>query len=186
MDSLEKVEKLKEKTGVSYDEAKKALEACNWDILDALLYLEALGKIDGKQTAVYSTSAENTSREFEQAQRTYEKETKGSSLGETFDKFFNWCAKAVKKAWEIKFRVIHNEEEKVALPLLVVILLMVFAFWITIPLLIVGLVFGCHYRFDGVETVSLNLNELSEKASNAVQEMKKDIKEKKDEQNTDH
>ena len=42
MDKLEKVEKLREKTGVSYEEAKNALEACDYDLLDAIIYLEKL------------------------------------------------------------------------------------------------------------------------------------------------
>ena len=45
MDQLEKVEKLREKTGVSYEDAKNALEACGYDLLDAIVYLEKLGKV---------------------------------------------------------------------------------------------------------------------------------------------
>ena len=45
MDNLEKVEKLREKTGVSYEEAKEALEANNYDVLDAIIYLEKKGKV---------------------------------------------------------------------------------------------------------------------------------------------
>ena len=45
MDNFEKVERLREKADVTYDEAKRALEACNWDMLDALIYLETLGKV---------------------------------------------------------------------------------------------------------------------------------------------
>ena len=47
MDNLEKVEKLREKTGVSYEEAKAALEATNYDVLDAIIYLEKNGKVKG-------------------------------------------------------------------------------------------------------------------------------------------
>ena len=43
MDHLEMVEKLAQKAGVSYEDAKMALEACGWDMLDALVYLEKLG-----------------------------------------------------------------------------------------------------------------------------------------------
>ena len=32
MDNFEKVEKLKERANVTYEEAKQALEACDWDI----------------------------------------------------------------------------------------------------------------------------------------------------------
>lgn len=183
MENLEKVEKIREKMGVSYEEAKNALEASNWDVLDALLYLEALGKGKGDKTAVYTTAAEETehTKEFEQAQKTYEKQTKGSSMGETMDKVFAWCAKAVKRAWEIKFQVFHEGEQKMSVPLLVLIILMLAAFWITIPLLIVGLIFGCRYRFLGMDEVTVNLNEWSDKASNAVSDIKKDMQDKKDE-----
>ena len=54
MDHLEMVEKLAQKAGVSYEDAKMALEACGWDMLDALVYLEKLGKT-GYGAAWYST-----------------------------------------------------------------------------------------------------------------------------------
>ncbi|SEG07430.1 hypothetical protein SAMN04487934_107116 [Eubacterium ruminantium] len=87
-------------------------------------------------------------------------------------KFIDWCASILKKTWEIKFKVRKNAEEKLSLPLLVVIILM-FAFWVTIPLLIVGLFCGYRYRFEGVETVSINLNELSDRASLEIEALKR-------------
>ena len=39
MDHFEMVEKLRAKANVSYEEAKAALEASDWDILDALVLL---------------------------------------------------------------------------------------------------------------------------------------------------
>ena len=55
MELLEKVEKIREKTGVSYEEAKAALEACGEDVLDALVYLENQGKIKKPDVSVYTT-----------------------------------------------------------------------------------------------------------------------------------
>ena len=46
MDNLEKVEKLREKTGVSYEEAKEALEANNYDVLD---FDEGCDHLSGKE-----------------------------------------------------------------------------------------------------------------------------------------
>ena len=54
MELLEKVEKIREKTGVSYEEAKAALEACDEDVLDALVYLENQGKIKKPDVSVYT------------------------------------------------------------------------------------------------------------------------------------
>ena len=55
MDNLEKVEKLREKTGVSYEEAKAALEATNYDVLDAIIYLEKNGKVKAPEVTSYTT-----------------------------------------------------------------------------------------------------------------------------------
>ena len=40
MDKLNLVEKLRTKTGITYEDAKMVLEINNWDILDAILDLE--------------------------------------------------------------------------------------------------------------------------------------------------
>ena len=40
MEQLEKVEKLRQRANVSYEEAKGALVACNWDMLDAMVHPE--------------------------------------------------------------------------------------------------------------------------------------------------
>ena len=40
MEYLEMVETLREKTGVSYEDARNALEAADYNMLDAIVYLE--------------------------------------------------------------------------------------------------------------------------------------------------
>ena len=44
MDHFEMTEKLRERANVSYEEAKEALELNEWDILEAIVYLEREGK----------------------------------------------------------------------------------------------------------------------------------------------
>ena len=39
--------------------------------------------------------------------------------------------------------------------------------------MILGMVCGLKYRFEGIDTVSVNLNDLSDKASNAIDDLKK-------------
>ena len=87
-------------------------------------------------------------------------------------KFIDWCTNVLKKTWEIKFKIRKNDEEKFSMPLLLLIVLM-FAFWITIPLLIIGMFCGYKYRFEGMETVSVNLNDLSDRASLEIEALKR-------------
>lgn len=59
--TLEKVDELRKRTGVTYEKAKEALEACNGDVLEALIYIEKLND---------SSEANNEYNKFEQNKNT--------------------------------------------------------------------------------------------------------------------
>ena len=46
--TLEKVDKVRERTGVSYSKAKEALEVSNGDVLEAIIFLEKQSKDEGE------------------------------------------------------------------------------------------------------------------------------------------
>ena len=56
MENLEKVEKLRERAEVTYEEARAALEENNWDLLDAMVALERAGKTKAPEKKNFSTS----------------------------------------------------------------------------------------------------------------------------------
>ena len=60
MDMMEKVDKLRERANVSYEEAKEALEKSNGDILDAMILLEREGKTKKEGSETYSTGFDST------------------------------------------------------------------------------------------------------------------------------
>ena len=49
MDHLEMTETLREKAGVSYEEAREALERNNWDLLGAIVDLEKQGRFSARK-----------------------------------------------------------------------------------------------------------------------------------------
>ena len=63
MDRFELVEKLVKSTGVSFAEAKKALEASGWDLLDAAVWLEKNGTTEEK-TSHFTTNPEQQEEEL--------------------------------------------------------------------------------------------------------------------------
>ncbi|MDD6327451.1 MAG: UBA/TS-N domain protein [Eubacteriales bacterium] len=176
MENLEKVEKIRQKTGVSYEDAKNALVACDYDMLDAIVYLEKLGKIKAPERASYSTEMVVASQEFEQAQATYESSCKKTSVGDCVDRFIRWFGEVLKKSCKNTFHVEHEGKQVVAVPVLVFVLLLIFAFWITLPLLIVGLFFDYKYHFEGVTKVTVDVNDVCDKASAACMNIKNDVK----------
>lgn len=54
--TLEKVDVIRDRTGVSYSDAKEALEICNGDVVDALIYIE--GKKKNTTSDLYATKEE--------------------------------------------------------------------------------------------------------------------------------
>ena len=58
MDEFDKVEKLRQRANVSFEEARDALRACDGDLLDAMVYLERLGHVKAPEKAVFSTNAD--------------------------------------------------------------------------------------------------------------------------------
>lgn len=181
MDNLEKVELLRTKTGVTYEEAKNALEACEYDVLDALIYLEKLGQIDNPGVASYTTSSDRRSEEFELAQASYEKSCKGSTIGDAVNRFFDWCGRVIKRGCETTFEVTRYGKRLVTLPVIVLVLCAVFAFWVVIPLIVVGMFMDCKYHFVGFESTSIDINDMCDKASSACENLKNDIKSGKEE-----
>ena len=171
MEHFEKVEKIREKAGVTYEEARAALEAANGDILDALIQLENQGKIKKPDVQYYSTERQDSGKEFSQVKQAYEQQKKEEN-DSAFKKFLRWCQKIIKKSCENFFTVEKEGKKAFTVPVLVLVLLLLFAFWITIPLLIIGLFFGCKYSFQGDITKSVNVNTACEKAAQACENIK--------------
>ena len=95
MEKMEKVEALRNKAGVTYEEAKAALEANNWDVLDAMIALEKEGKV--KQTS--SSKAEVLTGDVvtENGQK--------SSSEPKRRKFMNWIKDILRKANRNAFEI---------------------------------------------------------------------------------
>lgn len=161
MEHYEMVEQLVLKTGVTYEEAKEALETCNWDLWEAFDYLEKLGKVE-KDTAV----TENT------------EEGKSMGFGEACGRFFGFVAALIEKGNQNYLDILHKGKHVLSLPVTVLVLLLLLGFWCIIPLMIVGLFFQFQYRFRGTAKEK-EVNDVLNRASNAVESVKREMKGKK-------
>lgn len=144
MEREEKITKLCEKVMVTREEADAALAANNDDILDAVLYLESLGRIRTPRTATY---VENMTEETFAEEPV--KQHKSESFGEAVGRFCAWIVKLVKAGCENYLDIDKDGETKARIPLIVPALLLLPCFWLEAILLIVGLCFGCQYSFSG-------------------------------------
>ena len=176
MATFEHVEKLRERANVSYDEAKAALDACGDDLLEAMIYLEKQGKVvPPTGGGCYSTGVASGP-----AHTAGNDGRKGHNGGESFTdavkRFFRWCGKIINKGNTNMFQVWYEDKIVTTVPVTVLVLLLVFCFWVSIPLLIVGLFCGCRYRFSGRELEKTPVNDFMDTAASAADSIKTEVK----------
>jgi len=183
MEKLEKVELIREKTGVGYDDAKAALDTNNDDVLDAIVWLERMGKIATSTTA-YTTGAENlkvgesrVSPEMAEAQYVYEESSRKTTVGEKIDSVFAYIKNLCKKGLEITFIAERNGSRVIELPVLVLIIGL-FLWGATLWLLIAGLFFGFRYHLEGIGSVTVNVNDIMDKAAEKAESIKQEFTDK--------
>jgi len=181
--NLELVEKLVEKTGLSYGEAKQALEKTDWDILEALISLEAQGRVNGGKTAQYTTNSNTNdyqqNQQYQQSQQNNQSKEK-SAAGENFKKttknIGDWLKSVFDKGNKNSLVMHRNDEKKIELPVTAFVVLLIFCFWVIIPLMIVALFFGCRFSFSGTELGKDNVNSAMGKATDIADNIKSEFK----------
>lgn len=163
MEHMDKVEKLRQKANVSYEDARNALEQNDWDLLDALIALENAGKIKKEPEDSYST------RKEPEPQKQPEPDLRGS-----FTRFFSYIAELINKANLISMDVTRSGKTRVSIPLSVLILLLIFMFWWVVPLMVLGLFFGFRYSFRGHKAAD-SVNRVMDKAAQTAEDFTESI-----------
>lgn len=154
MDKLEKIERLRERAQVSYDEAREAFDQANGDLLDALILLEKQGKVrppkgDGYYRSEQQTVTEQvTGKEEEPSEgRRKSTEEEPNNFKETLDRIVKFLGGLIRKGNTTNFEILKEKEHMASFPVTVLALLLLFAPWVTLPLIVIGLFFGFHYQF---------------------------------------
>jgi len=179
MDKLEKVELVREKCGVSYEDAREALEATDYDVLDAIIWLERQGRTQA-QTASYETGATTArvvSPEMAQAQQEYEAHSKKLKVGEAWSGFCAQVRQILRAGLDMTFIAERDGHRAIAVPLLFMVI-GILAWGATIWLLIIGLFFGFRYRIEGADPLTIDVNDAMNKAADVADSIKDDFRSK--------
>lgn len=157
MEQVEMIEKLREKADVTYDEAKVILEGTNWNLLDALVALEKEGKLKEAQHMSYTTKQENTNNYYDTTPPA------GETVGEVFKKVINWCGKMILKGMDNKFLIQSKRGRHFEIPVTLLVIFMIPAFWLIIAGLIIAFFTGCKFRFTGPDLGTDKVNNVMDK-----------------------
>lgn len=170
MTNFEMVEQLRQRAGVTYEEAKAALEASNWDLLEAMVALEKEGKVGAPGSAEYST------RKEDEPERDAKSRVSGV-LG-TIGRRLCWL---VDKGNKNSFVISRKDKALLSLPVTALVLLLLFLLFPTLIVLLIGLFFGFRYAFKGPDLEIDGLNSAMDKAAGMAESIKQDIKSGRDE-----
>lgn len=174
MITLEMVEKLRERADVTFEEAKSALERTGGDLLDALILLEREGKVNPPETASQESGGETCCGEGRP-----KKDKKHGHNEEDYIKFKNFMRRTgqfLLRVLEIgntnSIQVTKSGNVILSCPITVFVILLIFFFWIVVPLVILSFFFGWKYRFRGPELGRDEVNAVIEKAEVAAEELR--------------
>jgi len=178
MTELEKAEKLREKTGVSYTEAKEALEHSNGDILDALIYLEKQGKAAPPPGGGFFKGV-SVPNEYQQSYDSGRRdpERNGGSFSDLMKRLGRFLLLLLHKGNTNYLEARKGGEHIFSCPVTVLVLLFIFFFWVTLPLLVISLFFGIRYRFSGQDLGRDSVNTVMNSASDIADDVKKSFTE---------
>ena len=168
MDKLEKVEKVRERANVSYEEAREALEHNNWDLLDAMVELEKTGKTEGPNQEHYSTSYDQQA-EYIPVKATVEEQQKaeprlGKSISDAFRSFIRICR-------DNSFCISYRKEQVLRIPLLAAVIILILTWKFSIPVMLVALLFSVRYSIEGKDNLE-KVNAFMDSAGAAAESLK--------------
>lgn len=170
MDEFEKVEVLREKANVSYEEAREAIKQADGDLLEAMVILEKQGKVksasQASSQAVPQQTAQSVYRTASEAgTQSVNAPVVSATAKNPEDGFFNKLGRAMDRGIRYlanNFVLVTRKEETVIRIPLWVGLIALIALWGLLPLvIIVSLVCECKYQIVG-EDSSVVVNNVTE------------------------
>ena len=162
--NFELVEKLVNTFGVSYEKAKEALEASNWDAVDAAIYLEK-----DKDAASQEQEQENVNRNPKGSFNIPVDEMKeaGSNFFKTCWDFLSLNTFVVKKS---------SGEVFLDIPIWLAALLLCAFFWPVVMILALVFIMGYRFSFSGPQLGKKHVKNTMNQVENAAEEFVEKVK----------
>jgi len=176
MEDYKLIDKLKNETNISYEEARIALEKSNWDILDAFVCLEEKGKVQKPSISIFYTNEYKENYKYREITNIKDKENNNNNNNEkkdnTFEGIFVKVCKVIDTCNNIFFEIKRENKVFLRIPSTVIILLLAFAFWIIIPLYIAGLFFDIEFSLSGKRVEINKINHVLKAISANIKKIK--------------
>jgi len=176
MERNEMIKVLMEKAKVSHEEAEEALQECDCDLLDSIIYLERKGKVENNETNTIIEAAEVNNEENKKESDGKNKKKCGG-IGEVIGRIIKFIGKVIDKGNKNDFEISKESKKPIKISLTISALLLIVAFWPVAVLLVVGLFSGYKYSITGTDINTDKVNDILNKASESADNIKDDFRE---------
>lgn len=171
--TLELVEQLRQHADVSYEEARAALEHSGGDLLEALIWLERMGKIGGGAAKVgeYHTGpdAPDPRQPGPEAGGAQAQPQAGQDQPE------RWWSRIWQVLTENRLECSRGDT-RFEVPLAVLIAMVLFAFYVVAVALVLGFCFGWRFHFAGPELGSRQVNDVMDQIDDAAEDIRERVR----------
>ena len=146
MEEFTKVEKLVEITGASFEDATSAIRACDGDIVEAMVYLEKLGKVTKNTSTTY---VDPRFAPISEAERAIRRAQAHEACVKTRSAFGEFVRKTVRFLTHNRITISKNGQEFASIPLLAAIIICSVSVGFAIVAVFISMMFGYDYAFKG-------------------------------------
>lgn len=171
MTNTEMIDKIVQKSGITREQAEDALAKNNWDLLDAMIYVE---RNYSQQASSSSSSYSTYNGGYNQNPQSFRFDEKQKTQSGSFD-----GEGVLKKLWEFLVRnslvISRNGRDIAALPVIVWAVLLLSSFSSILVIMLLTMFFDVKYYFRGQQLGTDAVNGVMDSIFNLVQKVKKSI-----------
>ena len=166
MTEQEKIDKLCEKAEISQDEARAALEATDWDLLDAIILLEKQGRVKGAASSHSTQTDSSDGKENKEERPRFAAHASG---------VWSQIQRIIHIGNTNHFVITRKDREALRLPMTALVLLIVFGHLWTLAVLAIGLFCGLRYSIEGAQLGTPQVNDVMDKAAEAAENVRETV-----------
>ncbi len=169
MTNTEMVDKIVQKSGVTREQAEDALIKNNWDLLDAMIYVE-------KNYSTQNNTASSQYSTYTKNEQDYQSGNNSFNIEGEKDKVSNFLERVCRCLFHDQLVISHNGKDIIPIPIIVFIIILLSSISSILVIMLISMFFNVKYYFRGQELGNEKVNGIMDQIYDFVQKIKADVK----------
>lgn len=171
MTNTDMIDKIVQKSGITREQAEDALNKNNWDLLDAMIYVER-----NYQTTDQSATSSSQYSTYTKKEQNFQPTNDPYAQNEGKDKITELLEKLCNCLVNDRLVISRNGKDILPLPIIIFVLLLISSFSAILVIMIISMFFDVKYYCRGQLLGNDDVNGVFDQLFNFVQKLKREIK----------